>query len=81
MSRLAHLLTEPPGSRRRNSNVTDVLVRDGAGNTIADNLQSFDENEAEAVCLSATQHTRQAPCRESLWLRRSVQGPRSSGVL
>jgi hypothetical protein len=26
--------------------VTDVLVRDGAGNTIANNVRSFDENEA-----------------------------------
>ena len=26
--------------------ITDVLVRDGAGNTIADNVRSFDENEA-----------------------------------
>ena len=26
--------------------VTDVLVQDGAGNTIADNVRSFDENEA-----------------------------------
>ena len=34
------------GSVAQAQTVTDVTVKDGAGNTIAENVRSFDENEA-----------------------------------